>query len=492
MSNNKKISIAELVYIIYFAVMFGAKACGLYEGMTIYNISILAGMLLFGCKVLCTEHTIFEYTVIAMLLLMCLLVYRNTGEKGLLFYMTLMLGMKGVSLLRMEKWAATIVGLCFTALTFLSITGIINGKFTTSANRFFGGEMLRHYLGYPNCNVTHTTFVILMMLIVLAIGYRGKKDLIITCVFLYMINIYVYLYTLSTTGLIASTVFIVALLWAYRRDTIGKYDSILLGLLYPFCMFISIGLPLLIKGDLFWKLDSILHNRMNYPHYWLTHEPVTLFGVRFGEAPNPDYYIDSSFLYSFLQIGVIPCIILAAMMLGMIYNLIKQNRRTEVAIFVALCVLGLSDPFFYNLAYKNILFLFIGDMFFGWTRQVEKKLPDFFGKTIQIFPVGSREVAYGNRFFYKIWVRACEYLDGVISINGIRHIVIFAVLSLVIYGMSYFMISPGSVVGTVDTIDEWEYVRMMLSLGVWISAVVVLIVSGVEIKKRNHENNYKN
>lgn len=486
--NEKRISIAEVVYFLYFGIMFGAKACGLYEGMLIYNISILAGMLLFGLKVLLTEHTLLEYIVMALLLIMCLLVYMNTGEKGLLFYMTLMLGMKRVSLARMEKWAATIVGLCFTALSFLSITGIIDGKHTTSANRFFGGELLRHYLGYPNCNVTHTTFVILLMLIVLVRGYRGKKDLIITSVFLYAINIYIYIYTMSTTGLIASTVFFVALLYAYRRETICNVDRALLLLLYPLCMFVSIGLPLLIKGDLFWELDSILHNRMNYPHYWLTHEPVTPFGVRFGEAPNTDYYIDSSFLYSFLQLGVIPCIILTALMLGMIYNLIKQNRRTEVAIFTALCVLGLSDPFFYNLAYKNILFLFIGDMFFGWIGKLESRLPEMFGKKIRILPLGAKEISYGNSFLYKIWTKAWSLLDNIISINGFKHFIILAALSLVLFVAAYFLIAPDSVVGAVDTIDEWEYLRKTLSIGVWVSGLAVMVVTWADGRKNTGGN----
>ena len=196
---EKKITIFEIVYLLYFAVMFGAKAAGLYEGILIYNISIVVGMLLFGLKVLMTEHTLLEYIVIALLIGMCFITYFCSGEKGILYFMTMILGMKGVSTARVEKIGLTILGIFFSVLTFLCAFGVVEDNFVFNLRwRFlFSGGIIRRYLGYPNCNVTHSTFIILMMLIVLARGYRGKKDLLLTTIFLFVLNVFVYYYDAS-------------------------------------------------------------------------------------------------------------------------------------------------------------------------------------------------------------------------------------------------------------------------------------------------------
>ena len=479
----KRIDIAEIVYLIYFMTLFGVKCIGLYEGMLLYNVALVLGMLLFGTKVLLTNHTVLEYIAIGILIGMSLLVYRNTGEKGLLLYMTMMLGMKGVSLARIEKWALMIVVTCFSVLTLASITGLIDGRTTTSGNRLFSDVMLRHYLGYPNCNVTQTTFVILMMLLILVLGQRNSKVSIISLIFIFIINIYIYIYTVSSTGLISSVAFILAYLVLMIVNKVGHFIGIEYMILYPFCMFISIGLPLLVKGDLFWKLDSILHNRMNYPHYWLTHEPITPFGVRFGEAPSADYYIDSSFLYSFLQLGVVPCIVLTALMMGMIYNLIRHNRRVELAVVFGLCILGLSDPFFYNLSYKNILFLFVGDLFYQWLEKLSYHLPSALKKEICILKIGMKEIDYSSFWMYRIWNAAFNFFGKVFSIKGSKHLLTFVISVFAIFAVSFAVVSPGAVVGAVNTLEEWEYFRKTLSIGVWSGLIIMFISAKIDISR---------
>ena len=87
LKKTESICVAEIIYLAYFLVMFGAKSIGLYEGQTLYNISIVIGMLLFGLKIIMTKHTVFEYMCISCLGILSCIVYYNTGEKGLLFYM---------------------------------------------------------------------------------------------------------------------------------------------------------------------------------------------------------------------------------------------------------------------------------------------------------------------------------------------------------------------------------------------------------------------
>ncbi len=85
-TENTTIQLSELIYLAYFTVMFGARAIGLYEGMLPYNIMLVTGMLLFLLKIAMTRHTYGEYLLIGVLLFISLIVYYNTGEKGLLLY----------------------------------------------------------------------------------------------------------------------------------------------------------------------------------------------------------------------------------------------------------------------------------------------------------------------------------------------------------------------------------------------------------------------
>ena len=124
-TENNTIQLSELIYVAYFTVMFGARAIGLYEGMLPYNIMLVIGMMLFLLKIAMTRHTFGEYLLIGVLLFISLIVYYNTGEKGLLLYFTMMLGMKNVSLKRVMKWAAAILSISFTVLVFLSVFGPI-------------------------------------------------------------------------------------------------------------------------------------------------------------------------------------------------------------------------------------------------------------------------------------------------------------------------------------------------------------------------------
>lgn len=513
---TRKVNLAEMIYLLYFAIMFGARAAGLYEGMLLYNITLVIGMLLFVIKVTMTEHTVFEYLVMVLLLGMSLLVYKNTGEKGLLLYMTMMLGMKGVSLKRVEKVGLTILSVCFPLLVFLSVTGIITDISYPADGRLLPGQMLRRSLGYPYFNTMFTTYVVLVVLIMLVCGYQEKKQLILSSIFFFIVGVYLYIYSCSNTGMIVLTVFLMMNIVmqsigvsASKRSRTGNSEDkhsglnslvrILLMSVYPLGMGISILCPLLIGGESFEILDKLFHNRFNYANYYLTHEPVTLFGTRFAQAPNDNYLIDSSFLYSFLQLGVVPCIVLTTLMMATIWKLIKENRRIELAVVVSFCVLGLSDPFFYNLSYKNIMMLFAGEALWVWLSGIERtglrdaELSDSLLKDriitalntkITVLKLGSKSIDYANSHIYKAWVATGRFLKSIFAIQGTKKLVIMIAVSIMIFTIAYYL-WHANVEGIVDTIPEWEFFRSAMSLGLWSGMIVMVAVNYLQNSRKS-------
>lgn len=479
---EKTITISEIAYLIYFAIMFGARAAGLYEGMLLYNLTLIAGMLFFALKMALTKHTVLEYLLTGGLLLLSLVIYKNTGEKGLLLYFTMFLGMKGLSVKRIFKWAAMILGTCFTVLVFLSVTGVIQDIYYIH-NRTGFGEVMRRSLGYPYPNTLFTTYIILMVLIMYMLGRQKLKNLLLTSFCMLLGSIYLYIYSCSNTGLIVSVFYLCVNFYLQLRPKLSVMEKIGLFLIYPACLLISIVGPLTAKGELFTLLDKILHNRVAYSYYYLTNEPITLFGTRFKEPPDPNYLIDSSFLYSFLQIGLVAFVILTSIFVYMIYSYIKEERKLELAIIAAFCLLGLSDPFFFNLSYKNLMFLFVGEVYYRRMDNLNRKLPKLLSKEIQLLPIGNKEVGYYSGI-YAFLADKGRTMREKLSDKGLLAMGIYLLTAVILILAAFFVTGGGPVTGRVDRVEEWEYVRAVLSLGLWGSMVITGILFFAAIKEK--------
>lgn len=486
-TENTIIQLSELIYLAYFAVMFGARAIGLYEGMLPYNIMLVIGMLLFLLKIAMTRHTYGEYLLIGVLLFISLIVYYNTGEKGLLLYFTMMLGMKNVSLKRVMKWAAAILSVSFTVLVFLSVFGL-KQDITYLHDRAGFGQVLRHSLGYPYPNTLFTTYIVLMVLIMYVLGKQTKKQLVITSTLMFLGAVYIYLYSCSNTGLIVATFYLLANLWLQLRNRLSIVEKLVLLMAYPGCALLSIVGPLVTSGRLFQLMDKVLHNRWAYSYYYLTTEPVTLFGTRFGETPNENYMIDSSFLYSFLQIGVIPFLIVTALMIGMIVCYVKKDKRIELAMIISFCVLGLSDPFFFNLSYKNLMFLFIGELLY---LQTSKACKGLLAKEICILKCGERSISVDTPFYDRI-KRGFSGVCDIVSDKENQMFVLFIGIWVIVTGIILLCTWSANVTGAVDRMEEWEYFRRALSTGMFsgVFGVVISIIvywkKGSVVKNENH------
>lgn len=486
-TENTIIQLSELIYLAYFAVMFGARAIGLYEGMLPYNIMLVTGMLLFLLKIAMTRHTYGEYLLIGVLLFISLIVYYNTGEKGLLLYFTMMLGMKNVSLKRVMKWAAAILSVSFTVLVFLSVFGL-KQDITYLHDRAGFGQVLRHSLGYPYPNTLFTTYIVLMVLIMYVLGKQTKKQLVITSTLMFLGAVYIYLYSCSNTGLIVATFYLLANLWLQLRNRLSIVEKIVLLMAYPGCALLSIVGPLVTSGRLFQLMDKVLHNRWAYSYYYLTTEPVTLFGTRFGETPNENYMIDSSFLYSFLQIGVIPFLIVTALMIGMIVCYVKKDKRIELAMIISFCVLGLSDPFFFNLSYKNLMFLFIGELLY---LQTSKACKGLLAKEICILKCGERSISVDTPFYDRI-KRGFSVVCDIVTDKENQMFVLFIGIWVIVTGIILLCTWSANVTGAVDRMEEWEYFRRALSIGMFsgVLGVVISIIlywkKGGAVKNENH------
>lgn len=422
----EKISIQEMIYLASFLILFGARAVGLYEGQLLYNITLVLGLLMWGVKILVTEHSVLEYIIIGSLILLTLVVYKNTGEKGILLYFTMMLGMKNVSVKRVFKCGFGILFISYLVLIISSLLGI-NNEIMYIQRRGDWGDVFRHALGYPHPNTLHSTYVVLVVLIMYLIGKQTWKRLLLMSVILFGGSYYIYLYSGSRNGLLTTGIYLTVNFWFQIRKNISIIEKIAVYALYPACIVFSTIGPLVIKGKLFNIIDGILSTRWSLSIYYLENEPITLLGSRFKEPPSIHHMIDSSFLYSFLQLGVIPFIIITFLFLWKIHDSLKKESRTELAIIVSFCIMGIFDPFLFNLSYKNFVFLFIGEMLYDYLQKGEKRVPQLMKYPINILKIGNRTIKYP-----KVNVVEIKY-TGKEMAYGIGVFILTAVCSITLY-----------------------------------------------------------
>ena len=386
--DEKTVTIAEYCYLAYFAVMLFARGIGLYEGTISYSVTLVIGLGLFALKILLTEHTVFEYLWMGAFLLLSLVVYHNTGEKGLLVYMTMMLGIKGVSMNRVFKTGIVVWMFAIVSLFLLTLTGI-KPEMYFMHDKSGIGYIICHGMGYPHPNVFHIAYLVLAAFIVYQLGdIRGRK-LLAAILLLFVGNLYVFAYSVSFTGFFATTVFLFFYIYFMLRGKLSQFEKWLAQLIFPVCVVFSVAGPVLIRGHLYDLINKALNTRYALSNYFLTQQPITLLGTRFA-VPNYRYTMDCSYVYAFMQLGIIPFSMICILFILLIHDYVKNDRYVELAIILGFCVAGVTEPFMFNLAYKNMIFLFAGEYLFRCWTQFASVPESFMGKKILF-------VGYGNR-----------------------------------------------------------------------------------------------
>ena len=371
-TGNSKLSAGEFCYLAFLAIFSALKALGFYEGQTVFTLFMLAAFAFLAGKLALTRHTLLEYTGIVLLLFMGLLVYRNTGEKSLLINLAVLAGIKGVSGRRIFQTLFTVWGSCYTVLVFLALLGI-HSDVLYMHNKHGIGYVLCHSLGYAHSNVVHINYLcICAMLLYLVKDTFSRRQKAALTVLLAVLDGYVFLYSMSFTGMLASLLFYVIYLYLTVRGKVGKVLKALFLMLVPALNLFFLAGPVLIKGRLFDLINKALNTRFNLTRWFLTEQRLTPFGTRF-DIPNYRYTLDCSYAYLFIQLGVVPFLVLMLLYVLTIRWLFRNGRLTELAIMAGLCIAGGTEPFLFNLSFKNVTLIFVGEYLFDLSERLRER-----------------------------------------------------------------------------------------------------------------------
>lgn len=357
---NLQNAFSELFYLASFGVLLFAKAVGLYDGRPGYKLLLLLGLAFFALKMITTRMSAPEWVAAVLILGMGWLVYHRTGEWGILLYLTMMLGMKNVSEKRVFRLGCVIWSVCLISMAALTESGLLSEMVLVHEKSGFGW-IIRHTLGYTHPNVLHVTYLVLMGFLLYSLDeYLNNRQFLAVLVILFLGSIAVFVSSVSFTGMLATTAYLIFSLYFRFRKRISKVEKILILLILPaYLAFMLIG-PLVLKGTaLYDRINSMLTTRYELTYYFLTQQPITLFGTRFT-VPNYRYTMDSSYVYLFMQLGIIPFILVIAAIYALIIDAMKNHRRAELALIFGFLSCGVTEPFLFNSAYKNLIFIFLG------------------------------------------------------------------------------------------------------------------------------------
>lgn len=364
--NKMECSLEELLYYMAFAIIFFTKGIGLDEGSLLFRFCLLAGIFLLAIKFFVGKYSIGEIVITGILGIWGVYTFKITGSLGMFIYILLIVGMKHVPVKRVLIVGTAVWSICMfycvTASVFWGRTGIrlVHEKLGL-------GPILRESLGYTHPNVLHITYIVLMALVLYLCG-SDRKKMIIASVILLLGDVYIFMYSLSLTGLLFSFLLLFFFFWFCGRKELCVAERLLVQVLPILCVVISVVLPLLLEDGILYKIiNKILNNRVWAIRTYFEYYDVTLFG---GGNEGISFSLDNSYVSALNSYGCIPLVIIIIAYVFLLKDCLNRNRRAELAIICTFLIAGLSEPFMFNASVKNITVIFIGDFLY---RKIKEK-----------------------------------------------------------------------------------------------------------------------
>ena len=358
------IPVSELAYYLFLCPILMAKAFGLYDGQIAFKIVLLAALLGFIVKMILTTYSLKEAGLSIGLLALGFISYRVSGDKGMLLYIMMIVGAKNLSTRRIMKIAGITFCGSFVLMSVVTATRMINGP--VKIHEKLGHLMARWCLGQAHPNVLHVSYLLFCIFVIYMTQSSKKKNLIL---FLLMLgNIYIFLYSVSFTGLIAVIVFLMlCLYWTImhgKSQKIMSWEKILLYGGFAFCVLFSMLAPILLRGRAFELLNKAVNTRLELSRYFLTTYPVSLWGHRISEIVTSSITMDCSYVYAYEAYGIVIFVLIIMGYGFLMKKLIREQRGVELCIVLACLIAGVTEPFLFNASFKNMSLLFFAEILY--------------------------------------------------------------------------------------------------------------------------------
>ena len=363
----KIVSLEELLYYAMFSVLISLKGLGLDEGSTLFRLGLGCAIFLFGAKIIVGKYSVKELFVIALGGLWGIYVFFNVGSFSIFIYMLIIFGMKKISVSKVMQIGVAVYAVCFFITITLAILGERSGVLLVH-EKFGLGPILRESLGYTHPNVLHVTYIVFMVFILYNVTQENAFKAIVA---LMLGNIFIFLYSLSYTGVMISVGLVCVYVYFLYRKKISKAERLLIKSIFPLCIFISTIIANLIEGKAYGILNKVFNNRIWAIKVYFKWYQQTFWGQKIIKE---NYSLDNSFIYALAWYGIVFFVIMIIAYWILIDKYLREDRRKELAIIITFLIAGMTEQFLFNASIKNITVIFLGDVFFRSIQDTSKDI----------------------------------------------------------------------------------------------------------------------
>lgn len=362
--SKKTISLEELFYFGFFVFISIIKGFGFYEGQIVFDLLILPAFFCALCKIFLSAYTIRQWIMQIALLLLTGLVYYNSGERGILFIMFVILGMKHISIEKVFRIGLWVWSFCTIALSVFSFFRLEHTIYRVHEKMGLG-HIFRWSLGFTHPNILHITYLALCAFIIYGLG---KQYCLRHFVLLMAGNVLVFLYSVSYTGFGIVMLLLAGELYVSFRPRFCLAEKMLLNLVLPLCLIFSFALPLLLFDNPFaplvTKLNLLLNTRIYLAHLFLSPEYISPFGVKIADIVEAPITMDNSYVWGMVNYGFILFALLMCAYLLLIADYTRKQKTRELVMIVCFLAAGFTEPLLFNTSFKNISLPFLGEFLY--------------------------------------------------------------------------------------------------------------------------------
>lgn len=261
------------------------------------------------------------------------------------------------------KWSIYNLTVGHIIIMLLSFVGILEDHITTRwvgsyMGSFFGGEYIRHQMGFLASNQIPLT---LMIVYIMFIAYKKEKITIKEQLLFLILNMCCFI----SFGARVSFLLIIGAFFVYCILRISDkffpnwtIKTNFIWILYPFCMMISVILGYFYNSgsNLWLLLNDIFYNRIRWAHAGLKHYGLSIlgYGLKAGQATgtNGENLVDNGYVLILLQRGIILTIMVIVMWSYLTYIAEKNRDKYMVLSLILIAVASLIDN--HLISYKMI------------------------------------------------------------------------------------------------------------------------------------------
>ncbi|MDO4304457.1 MAG: hypothetical protein Q4D94_11120 [Bacillota bacterium] len=364
------LKLSELCFYLFFVSLLFAKGIGLYDGQTGFKIFLIIALFGWAGKMLLTRYYIWEIPLYAALIVLGGAVYLTAREKGALIVILLFCGLKNMELKKVFQVGLATWVLSFGILFLLTSLHIVDSAFKVH-DRLGMGRIIRWSLGYAHPNVLHISYLVLVCFLVYVLKERIRFSHLLL---LELGNLYVFMYSLSTTGFLVTTICLVLVCYWKIRKRFCRVEQVLIQLCLPVCLFLSFGAPLLLKGRAFDIVNKLLNTRLSLSKWFLQNQSVKLFGVDTASIVTAVRTMDNSYVFALITYGAVFFLFVICVYFRGIYLRTKEQDGIALCVILSCLIAGLTEPFLFNTSFKNLSLLLVSSELFHMEKAAGRQI----------------------------------------------------------------------------------------------------------------------